>query len=144
MKTIKEVSNETGLSPHTIRFYEKEGLINIPRNKQGIRIFNEITMDTLMAIAHYRNVGMSLQDIKQIMKEFHNHQLSTQLLNNTLTKLDTQINELISTREYLVKKIQIHQHLAELQKNGYTEKARYEAYVALRKMKKETINICQK
>nr|MDK7246183.1 MerR family transcriptional regulator [Staphylococcus lugdunensis] len=54
MKTIKEVSNETGLSPHTIRFYEKEGLINIPRNKQGIRIFNEITMDTLMAIAHYR------------------------------------------------------------------------------------------
>ena len=82
-----------------------------------------------MAIAHYRNVGMSLQDIKQIMKEFHNHQLSTQLLNNTLTKLDTQINELISTREYLVKKIQIHQHLAELQKWLY-RKARYEAYVA--------------
>ncbi|EHJ52978.1 MerR family transcriptional regulator [Streptococcus macacae] len=137
MKTIKDIAAETGLSAHTIRFYEKEGLVTIPRNENGIRYFDEASVDTLKSIAHYRNVGMSLEDIRQIMKEFHNHQLSTQLLKRTLPELDLQIAELTATRDFLIEKIGIHQHLADLQAQGYSEQERYEAYLAIRKEQEE-------
>lgn len=40
--TIGQISKITGLSEHTIRFYEKEKLIpKINRNKNRIRIFSE-------------------------------------------------------------------------------------------------------
>lgn len=133
MKTIKDIAEETGLSAYTIRFYEKEGLVTIPRNENGIRYFDEVALDTLRAIAHYRKVGMSLEDIRQVMREFHNHTLSTQLLKRTLSDLELQILELTATRDYLVEKIGIHSYLAKLQEEGYSEKERYEAYLALRK-----------
>ncbi len=54
-ETTKGIADELGISTHAIRFYEGKGMIHIPRNEQGNRIFDEETMDWLRAIVHYRN-----------------------------------------------------------------------------------------
>jgi DNA-binding transcriptional MerR regulator len=42
MYTIKEVSEKTGLTYHTIRYYTDEGLIpEVVRDKNNNRLFNE-------------------------------------------------------------------------------------------------------
>ncbi|HFI0934331.1 TPA: MerR family transcriptional regulator [Streptococcus suis] len=83
MSTIKEISELLGISAPTIRFYEKEGMVEIPRNERGIRQFDERSIDRLKAIVHYRRVGMPLEDIQKILAEFHNHALSSDLLKKT-------------------------------------------------------------
>ena len=39
MVTIATVAGRTGISAYNLRFYEKEGLISVPRTKAGIRDF---------------------------------------------------------------------------------------------------------
>ncbi len=42
MYNIKEVSELMGISPHTLRYYEKIGLLEfVKRNEQGVREFSE-------------------------------------------------------------------------------------------------------
>lgn len=122
----------TGLSSYTIRFYEKEGLVSIPRDINGIRIFDEKSLDRLKAIAHYRNVGMSLDSIRQIMAEFSNHELSTKLLETTKKELDLKIAELQETQSYLEEKLKIHHYLAQLQAKGFSSEERLAEYYKMR------------
>ncbi|MEX2805296.1 MerR family transcriptional regulator [Streptococcus sp. H31] len=133
MITIKQAAEVLGLSAHAIRFYEKEGMVSIPRNERGIRNFDDQSMDRLKAIVHYRRVGMSLQDISAVLAEFHNHALSTRLLEKTKYDLEKQIEHLQETHTYLVEKIKIHRHLAELEANGFDEDERTAVYYHLRK-----------
>lgn len=112
MSTIKEISELLGISAPTIRFYEKEGMVEIPRNERGIRQFDERSIDRLKAIVHNRRVGMPLEDIQEILAEFHNLALSSDLLKKTQAQLEAQIAALQETHAYLVKKIEIHQQLA--------------------------------
>lgn len=137
MVTIKEIAGQLGLSTHAIRFYEKEGLVSIPRNQRGVRQFDEPSIDRLRAIAHYRRVGMPLEDIRQILSEFHNHVLSTQLLEKTRLALEAQIAQLQDTHRYLIKKIAIHRELAALEHQGMTDEARTEAYYAIRRQEEQ-------
>ncbi|MDO4814703.1 MAG: MerR family transcriptional regulator [Gemella sp.] len=136
MITIKDVSLDLGISAHAIRFYEKEGMVEIPRNTQGIRYFDEKSIEILRAIVHYRRVGMSLEDIRSILAEFHNHKLSTELLEKTRVELEKQIQELKETHAYLIEKIKIHKSLADLQKKGLDEEARTKAYYDIRNTKR--------
>ncbi|MFD1899012.1 MerR family DNA-binding transcriptional regulator [Enterococcus termitis] len=38
---IHEFSQITGLTPYTLRFYEKEGLISVKRDQNNIRIYDD-------------------------------------------------------------------------------------------------------
>ncbi|MBP1045561.1 MerR family transcriptional regulator [Enterococcus sp. BWM-S5] len=113
MITIKEVSEKFGITTHTIRFYEKEKLVAIPRNERGFRDFDEHSITRVKTILHYRNVGMSLEDIRQVLAHSNDHNFSLQVLARTKEELDRKIMELEETRSYLHRKIAIHQELAE-------------------------------
>lgn len=128
MPTIKAISQQLGLSAHTIRFYEKEGMVTIPRNDKGIREFDAASIDRLKAIAHYRRVGMSLEDIRSILAEFHNHKLSTDLLEKTRASLEQQIADLQETHQFLVQKIKLHRQLAEMAEQGVSLEERMTIY----------------
>ncbi len=46
--TIKEVSDKYDLTPDTLRYYERVGLIkNVPRSESGIRNYDEKHVDVL-------------------------------------------------------------------------------------------------
>ncbi len=119
MTTIKEVSAITGLSAYAIRFYERKGLVQVPRNANGIRDFDQASITKIQAIAHYRNVGMSLEDIKVVFDNYENHELSVRLLKETKTKLDQEIASLENTRAYLINKIALHQRIANQERKNH-------------------------
>lgn len=63
--TVCEVAKRLQLSPHTIRFYGKEGLLNfVERDQNGNRIFKESDFERLFIIASLKRAGMSIKQIK--------------------------------------------------------------------------------
>lgn len=69
MFTIKQISEKTKLTEHTIRYYDREGLIPlITRTKSGIRQFSEDDLEWINLICCLRNSGMPLQEIKEFMQ----------------------------------------------------------------------------
>lgn len=66
--TIKQVSERTGLSPHVLRFYEREGLLApVERSKSGIRCYSEDNLEWLGLVCCLKNTGMSLKQIKEFV-----------------------------------------------------------------------------
>jgi DNA-binding transcriptional MerR regulator len=66
--TIKQVSEKTGLSIYTLRYYDKEGLLPlVERTESGIRKFSENDIDWLGLICCLKNSGMSIEHIKEFM-----------------------------------------------------------------------------
>lgn len=65
--TIGEVSARTGLSTHTLRFYEQEGLFVEPvqRDAAGRRVFTDQEVGWLKVCTRLRSSGMSLPDIRR-------------------------------------------------------------------------------
>ncbi|WP_250657847.1 MerR family transcriptional regulator [Alkalimarinus coralli] len=63
---ISDISERTGLSIHTLRYYEKEGLLNnISRNGSGRRVYTGNDLDWVIWIQRLKSTGMSLDKIKQ-------------------------------------------------------------------------------
>ncbi|MFA9395157.1 MAG: MerR family transcriptional regulator [Halodesulfovibrio sp.] len=61
---IKDFSKATSLSPHTIRYYEKIGLLkNIERNASGHRIFSKNNLLWMEFITRLKETGMPLKQI---------------------------------------------------------------------------------
>ncbi|MFZ7101423.1 MAG: MerR family transcriptional regulator [Peptococcaceae bacterium] len=66
MYSINDVAKICNLSPYTIRFYDKEGLLPfISRNKSGNREFSETGLDLVKLICCLKNTGMPIKKIKQ-------------------------------------------------------------------------------
>ena len=63
--TISKVAKDTGLEAHTLRFYEKEGIINPQRTEGGIRYFSDDDLERLSMICCLKRTGMPLKDIKR-------------------------------------------------------------------------------
>ena len=63
--TVCEVAKRLNLSPHTIRFYSKEGLLDfVERDQNGNRIFKESDFERLFIIASLKRAGMSIKQIR--------------------------------------------------------------------------------
>ena len=67
--TIKDVAERTGMSPSTLRFYDKKGLLTfVKRSASGIRMFSEEDFESLYVIHCLKSSGMSLEKIKEFMQ----------------------------------------------------------------------------
>ena len=66
--TIGQVAKLTGLSISTIRYYDKEGLLNGINRKSGIRSFNDKDLNTIRVIECLKNSGMLIKEIRDFMK----------------------------------------------------------------------------
>ncbi|HEM3702128.1 TPA: MerR family transcriptional regulator [Streptococcus suis] len=65
---IKEVSQVTGLSADTIRYYERIGLVpKIARKSSGVRDFSENDVAILEFIRCFRSAGMSIERLIEYM-----------------------------------------------------------------------------
>ncbi|NRQ40577.1 MerR family transcriptional regulator [Nonomuraea sp. NN258] len=65
--SIGQVAERTGLSVHTLRFYEREGLLTQPvrRGTAGHRVYSEGDVDWLGVCIRLRASGMPLTDIRR-------------------------------------------------------------------------------
>ena len=72
MYSIQEVSNKTGLTAHTLRYYEKEGLISgVERSQGGFRQYTDEDLERLGLICCLKNTGMSIQEIARCVQLPH-------------------------------------------------------------------------
>ena len=72
MYSIQEVCRKTGLTAHTLRYYEKEGLLTgVARSAGGFRQYSEEDMEWLGLICCLKNTGMPLQEIARFVQLAH-------------------------------------------------------------------------
>lgn len=65
---IQELEVKSGLPRATIRYYEKEGILNPSRLENGYRVYSQDDLDQLMKIHLLRELGMSLDTIRRLQK----------------------------------------------------------------------------
>jgi MerR family transcriptional regulator, copper efflux regulator len=73
---IKELVEKTGLTAYTIRYYEKEGLLDsrhFQRDENNYRNYNEKAIERLKLIKKFQSVGCSLAELKEIFQERDTH-----------------------------------------------------------------------
>ena len=64
--SIGEVAAELNLTPSTIRYYDKEGLLPfIERRDSGVRIFSDSDIAMLKIIECLKKTGMPIKDIQK-------------------------------------------------------------------------------
>jgi DNA-binding transcriptional MerR regulator len=64
--TIQRISKMTGLTVHTLRYYEKMGLLNdVERDGNGYRQYSETDIAWIDFLICLRILGMSVTDMKQ-------------------------------------------------------------------------------
>ena len=65
---IGEVSRRSGLSPDTLRFYEREGLLPVPgRTSGGARRYDPAVLDQLQVISTLRGLGFGLAQVRDLL-----------------------------------------------------------------------------
>lgn len=93
---------KTGLSVHTLRYYEKEGLLPFVRkNSSGLRVFSDSDLGWLELIECLKATGLHLKGIKQYIDWYIEGDSTLQL------RLDM----------FRQQKIRIEEQMAELQKH---------------------------
>ena len=122
MYSIQEVSNKTGLTAHTLRYYEKEGLISgVERTQGGFRQYTDEDLERLGLICCLKNTGMSIQEIARFVQLTHEGDHT----------LEERVELLREHRERVLEKMaEMQKHLDKVtwKLNFFTEKLRaYEA-----------------
>ena len=65
--TIGQVANLSGVGVETIRFYEREGLLNKPKRKEsGYRLFEAEVVSRITFIKRAKQLGFSLKEIREL------------------------------------------------------------------------------
>lgn len=66
--TIGQVARRTGIGVETVRFYEREGLLEEPERKpSGYRQFDEGIVTRLRFIRRAKELGFTLNEIKELL-----------------------------------------------------------------------------
>ena len=96
------------MSTHALRYYEKEGLIAVPRDAHGTRVFDAESISAARFIATCRQAGMSLADIRTILSNPDDHALSIDVMERARQKIEDEIVGLQQNLEHLNRRIQEH------------------------------------
>lgn len=94
MFKMGEVSRSLGINPQTLYFYERIGLIPPPqRTKAGYRLFSQLDVDRLAFITRAKSLGLSLDDIKEILSLKEGKLLTCKAVYERLSKKVQEIEE---------------------------------------------------
>lgn len=106
---IGELAQKTNLSRHTIRFYEKLGLIQVPeqsRRKNNYKEYPEETLSRITAIKEITARGFTLKEARGIITLINDGSLDPQRAKKYLEKklklVQEQLDELARTKNNLL------------------------------------------
>jgi MerR family Zn(II)-responsive transcriptional regulator of zntA len=103
MLQVGEVSRKLGLNPQTLYFYERIGLIPPPhRTESGYRLFSQEDVDRLSFITHTKSMGLSLDDIREILAAKDSKSPTCQTVHDCLSKKARAIEETIQQLQILL------------------------------------------
>nr|WES10807.1 MerR family transcriptional regulator [Streptomyces sp.] len=112
--TIGQVAVRTGLSVHTLRFYEKEGLFALPvRRVRGNRVYGENDLAWLHLCTRLRASGMPLPAIREYAALVREGPTTLQarlaLLHTHQQRIATRIEELSSCSALISRKVALYE-----------------------------------
>ncbi|MCG5056725.1 MAG: MerR family transcriptional regulator [Limnoraphis sp. WC205] len=85
MLQVGEVSRKLGINAQTIYFYERIGLIPSPqRSESGYRLFSEQDIERLLFIHRAKSLGLTLEEIRDILALKDGKKLTCQALHQRL------------------------------------------------------------
>ncbi|MEV7562480.1 MerR family transcriptional regulator [Streptomyces sp. NPDC048331] len=111
--TISEVEARTGLTQHTLRWYERIGLMpHVDRSHSGQRRFTDKDLDWLGFVGKLRATGMSVADMvryAELVREGeHTTDERRELLERTRREVRSRITELTDALAVLDYKIDMY------------------------------------
>ena len=65
--TVKQLSELTGLTPRTLRYYDSIGLLSPARRENDYRLYGPEDVGRLQQILLYREMGLPLEEIRQVL-----------------------------------------------------------------------------
>ena len=106
---IGELSKHTGFQVETLRYYEKQGLIEpIGRTQSGYREYDKESLKQLNFIQQAKSVGFSLNEISELLtlrveRDQHSCNEVKTIAEQKLEQIENKINELNKMRDALHK-----------------------------------------
>lgn len=106
---INELSKRTGISVHTIRFYEKSGLIQGKRDEtlktNNYYHYDDETVEKLALIKDAKSVGFSIGEIGQLIEAWFDNRFTTEqkiaILDEKLRSIDEKIEQLANMKKLI-------------------------------------------
>jgi DNA-binding transcriptional MerR regulator len=99
---IGALAKASGFSRDTIRYYEKIGLLELPKNARRINNYKdypESALATLQTISNLKRLGFTLEEIREIVIRYEVDALDTptafRIIEQKLIHLDIQIDKLL-------------------------------------------------
>ena len=69
MKTVKEISEMTGISVRTLHYYDEIGLLRpTAKSEAGYRLYDDKALEMLQQILFFREFDIPLKEIKAVME----------------------------------------------------------------------------
>ena len=101
MLTISEMSNLLEISTHTIRYYEKEGLITpSDRTSGGYRLYDIDALDRFEAIILLRECGISIKGVKDFFNNYSEDNYN-RILDDSYKSVNDEIKRLMVIKRKL-------------------------------------------
>jgi DNA-binding transcriptional MerR regulator len=116
--SISEISETTGLSYDTIRYYEKIGLLPpVKRKENGQKEYDKLDLDRFIFITHLKRTNMPLKEIERYMTLAYtqNYESCYSILNEHKLKIELQMVEMHATLEMMNYKLD---HFQDLKKHS--------------------------
>ena len=123
---VSEVSKKYDISADTLRYYEKIGLIkNVPRNKSGIRDYDENALKRIEFIKCMRSAGVEIAILIKYMNLLEQGKKTVlerkNLLSEQKNKLLEKQKSISSTLDRLDYKISLYDEIIEGKRKDFTE-----------------------
>lgn len=123
---VSEVSKKYNITIDTLRYYEKIGLIkDVPRNKSGIRDYDDNTLKRIEFIKCMRSAGVEIEILIKYINLLEEGKETVierkNLLNEQKNKLLEKQKNITSTLEKLDYKISLYDEIIEGKRKDFTE-----------------------
>ena len=103
MLTIGKLAKHCDMNVETIRYYQRIGLLRVPKSTTAYRYYNEQDIETLSFIQKAKDAGLQLSEIQELLTlELDDRIQVRQVIEQRLEKIDQRIRELQSLKLRLV------------------------------------------
>lgn len=65
--TLGDMTQASGCTPRTVRYYERQGLLRAVRSAGGHRLFARVELERLQFIISLREAGWSLEEVESLL-----------------------------------------------------------------------------
>lgn len=93
MRKTKEVSHLVGVSKRTLQYYDDKGLLDVKRDENNYRLFDEEDMNQIWFILLYKEMGFNLNEIGCLLLDQENRKKRIYLQVHKLENLSNKMKE---------------------------------------------------